>query len=199
MLIRLAKLKVFDAGSQETTNFSADVIVNGRNVGTAFNAGDGSATRLTMSQSDREALANYCLALPAHEYEPGKTLPMDTEYYLFCLVDETALAADSVKRMRTKTLFRLRSRPDAVLSISIPFSPDVAARLRKEYKDDLETIHNESPTERYTSYFRQLAAVPEPVAVPEPAKPAKRSSRGKPKGAKGQEKQEVPQVARPGQ
>ena len=71
MKIELKKLKVYDKLSEETTAFTADVYINGKNVGTAENTGKGGETDLNFYHEKDSPLRKLCDEAEAW----AKTLP----------------------------------------------------------------------------------------------------------------------------
>ena len=60
MKIELKKIKVYDRMSEETTAFTADVYINGKNVGTAKNDGHGGETDLQFYHAQGSPLRKLC-------------------------------------------------------------------------------------------------------------------------------------------
>lgn len=78
MKLELRNIKVNEAFSEETTQFIADIFVDGKKVGYAKNDGRGGCTNYNAYPTKRVQLIAaeaYCLLLPAKEYPMGnKTL-----------------------------------------------------------------------------------------------------------------------------
>ena len=93
MKIELKKLRVYKHLSEETTAFSADVYVNGKNVGTARNSGEGGETNLQFYHLQDSPLRKLCdeayawaAALPPIKLGGGREWKMDLPTYIDDLV-----------------------------------------------------------------------------------------------------------------
>jgi hypothetical protein len=71
MKIELKKIRVYERMSEETTAFTADVHINGKNVGTAENGGKGGETQLNFYHVKDSPLRKLCDEAEAW----AKTLP----------------------------------------------------------------------------------------------------------------------------
>ncbi len=94
MQITLKNVKIFLPGSQETTNFVADIIVNGIKAGYAENQGHGGPTNYGSYQGATCELLiknaeEYCLSLPPKEYPELKfTMKMNLENFIDCCIED---------------------------------------------------------------------------------------------------------------
>jgi hypothetical protein len=96
MEIKLKNIHVDFRLSEETNAFTADLFIDGKNVGTAINDGHGGMT--TCRAKDRKAAElireaeSWCKQLPPEVVESGDgsthTLSISLDYYLDTIVDE---------------------------------------------------------------------------------------------------------------
>jgi len=101
MKIELKSLKIFDAMSEETIAFVADVYVNGKKVAYAKNDGHGGCTYYNRyPNADRtllEAAEGYCKGLPSTKHEfNGRTMELDQS--LESIIDEWVYRVDNEKQ-----------------------------------------------------------------------------------------------------
>ncbi len=100
MEIELKNVKFYERMSEETNAFTADIFVNGKNVGYAKNDGRGGCTDYHHnSAKDREiidAAEKYCLTLPPINYSFGE-IDMNLENKIDQLFEEWLKAKDENK------------------------------------------------------------------------------------------------------
>jgi len=106
MKIELKKLKIALHLSEETTAFTADIAVNGMNVGYAKNDGHGGATFYNCNPEPEcrvllKRAETHCLSLPAIQYN-GSFGPMEIEMNLEQFIDN--LVEDELKKKDRKQL-----------------------------------------------------------------------------------------------
>lgn len=93
MKLELKNIKVNEAFSEETTQFMADIYVDGKKVGYAKNDGIGGSTYYNAYEGKRvqlKAAEAYCLVQPAKEYPMGDrviTIPSNLENWIDEQVD----------------------------------------------------------------------------------------------------------------
>lgn len=93
MLLELKNIKVNERFSEETTQFMADIYVDGKKVGYAKNDGIGGPTYYNAYEGKRiplKAAEAYCLVQPAKEYPMGDrviTIPSNLEGWIDEQVD----------------------------------------------------------------------------------------------------------------
>lgn len=111
MQIELRQIKIAERQSRETTAFSANIFVEGYNVGTAFNDGGGGCTLLEWKYQDDKAkqlfkdAEAFCLTLPPEELD-GFSMPMNFVNRIDQLIDEHygKMQDDKAERIFNKTM-----------------------------------------------------------------------------------------------
>jgi hypothetical protein len=109
MKIELKKLKIAEHMSEETTAFTADIYVNGKQAGYAKNDGHGGCTFYHSYEGKRsliEAAEKHCLGLPAQKFDMGGgrdpfVMKMNLENFIDQLVEDELKKKDQ-KRMEKK-------------------------------------------------------------------------------------------------
>ena len=89
MKITLKKIVINERLSEETTNFSADICIDGKVVGYAANHGHGGSTDIVANYGKSEELSKaeaFCKAMGHVEGYPS--IPMDLECYVDDLLDK---------------------------------------------------------------------------------------------------------------
>lgn len=103
MKIELKNVKFYERMSEETNAFTADIFVNGKNVGYAKNDGCGGCTNYQHnSAKDREiidAAEKYCLTLPPINYGTFK-VDMNLENKIDQLFEEWLKSKDEAKSQK---------------------------------------------------------------------------------------------------
>ncbi len=102
MKITLKNLKIAEHMSEETTAFTADLIVDGVNVGSAKNGGHGGSTDYRANEGKRELLKKaeeFCKTLPPLTGNFG-SIDMNLEHFIDELVYQELLARDEKNRKR---------------------------------------------------------------------------------------------------
>lgn len=102
MKIELKKLKIAEHMSEETTAFTADIFVNGKEAGYAKNDGHGGCTFYHAYEGKRslmEAAEKHCLTLPPIKYD-GALGPMEIKMNLEHFIDQ--LVEDELKKKDQK-------------------------------------------------------------------------------------------------
>ena len=100
MKIELKAIKHFEAGSEETACFTANVYVNGKMVGTAKNQGHGGMTFVHFQDRALEAqVVAYCAKMPPRHYE-GLDLKMNLDFYIDLLLEEHLKAKDEKRLVK---------------------------------------------------------------------------------------------------
>ena len=108
MKIELKNLKINLAFSEETTQFMADLYINGVNAGYARNDGQGGCTRYNADSkpSSKALVADaeaYCKALPPLTYEyGGKTheIAMNLENFIDEIVEKECQKKETAKHLK---------------------------------------------------------------------------------------------------
>ena len=147
MKIELKKLKVFEAGSEETNCFTADIWIDGRYQGSARNDGRGGSHIISPPSLERilndwgKQLPPYNLGIPSHE-DPTKPMMVDqdAESLINDLVQDFLNAKDLKKIFRTKVAF---TRPNqmGIFTIKTNCKPEVFIQ-NAEAVQNLRTRHN---------------------------------------------------------
>lgn len=109
MKIELRKLKIAEHMSEETTAFTADIFVDGKEAGYAKNDGRGGSTFCQPYEGKRSLLEKaeqYCLSLPEQIIEMGVgrkplVIPMNLENFVDELV-EAELVKKANKKLEKK-------------------------------------------------------------------------------------------------
>lgn len=105
MKITLGKFKAYHARSQETLNFTAHVVVDGKVVGTVENDGQGGACMVRFTDKTAEAaVLAHVAALPEETTEYGP-IKVSLDYFFATLADEAVKAADEAKLLRSRNRF----------------------------------------------------------------------------------------------
>lgn len=106
MKIELKKIKFSEAMSEETNAFTANLYINGKNVGYCKNTGQGGCTDYNANEpEDRKAIAEaeaYCKALPKTKWKD-----MEFDQSLESVIDgllENWLKAKEVKKFEKKMI-----------------------------------------------------------------------------------------------
>lgn len=103
MKIELKKLKIFEAGSEETTCFNAELYIEGKNVGYAKNDGRGGCTDyMSYEKEGRDLITQaeaFCKTLPdmPNPYSPERPFKMDLKIFIDNLVTAELLKKDQNK------------------------------------------------------------------------------------------------------
>lgn len=148
--IQLKNLKSMPTHDGEA--WSCTVYLNGIKLGPVFEGGHGGCIEVDFSEAQQQALVDRLKAV-GYELDlvhPQFTLdaPTTAYGYLELSLPDISAAFEELKvvkrKLKKNTLYRLKSqKPDDYMISKTPFSPDVAAKLRKHYGDDLDIIFNE--------------------------------------------------------
>lgn len=105
MKLELKKIKL-GPGSEETTQFTAELFVNGKLAAYCDNDGKGGSTDIRAYKPEHRALVAeaeaYCKTLPPLSLGGGTAIPMNLEHW----VDEEVFKAESAKELQ-KTIKKL--------------------------------------------------------------------------------------------
>jgi hypothetical protein len=109
MKIELKKIKISEHLSEETTAFTADIFVDGKEAGYARNTGQGGCTDYNAYEGKRsllEAAEKHCLSLPPIKYEGAfgpSEIKMNMEHFIDELV-EAELKKKDQKKLEKKMI-----------------------------------------------------------------------------------------------
>ena len=114
MKIELKKLKIAEHMSEETTAFTADIFVDGKEAGYAKNDGHGGCTFYHANEGKRsliEAAEKYCLTLPDQKFDMGGgrdpfVMKMNLENFIDELIN-AELVKKEEKKLEKKMATRL--------------------------------------------------------------------------------------------
>lgn len=151
MKIELKKLKIAEHMSEETTAFTADIFVNGKEAGYAKNDGHGGCTFYHPYEGKRsllEAAEKHCLTLPPIKYE-GVLGPMEIKMNMEHFIDQ--LVEDELKKKEQKKLEKkmvntvmwgvLKGYSYTQVKFKVPLAQIPTAQLQgyiDKYKKDFE-------------------------------------------------------------
>lgn len=100
MNIQLRKIKFYEKMSEETNAFSADLYIDGKNVGDVRNDGHGGCTDYRSYDVENrkviEQAETYCLTLPPLVFSWGK-INMNLEHYIDELFNKWLKKEDEIK------------------------------------------------------------------------------------------------------
>jgi len=116
MKITLKKLKIAEHMSEETTAFTADIFVDGKEAGYAKNDGHGGSTYYHPYEGKRDLIGkaeDFCLALPPIKYnstilDDELVIPMDLEHFIDDLIEQELRNKDKKKfekKMETRIMW----------------------------------------------------------------------------------------------
>jgi len=154
MNITLRKIKIVASMSQETLCYTADICLDGKTVGSAYNQGCGGPDDYHFADKAVGAsLRAYAASLPPVDMSKYGTepLPMDLELLIGDLLNaheaaehEKKVAAQRKRWCKTKTVFRLKGDDFGVYrTINATYSPNVKSHIVAKYGDKVEEIVNE--------------------------------------------------------
>jgi hypothetical protein len=155
MKIELKKLKISEHLSEETTAFTAEIHVNGMNVGYARNTGQGGPTdyhhnpepecRALMQRAEA-----FCLALPVKKYDMGGgrdpfVMKMNMEHFIDELVEDELKKKDQKKLEKKMINTVMWGVPNGhaytQVKFKVPLAQIPTAQLQgyiEKYKKDFE-------------------------------------------------------------
>jgi hypothetical protein len=129
MKIELRKLKIALHMSEETTAFTADIYVDGKEAGYAKNNGHGECTFYHAYEGKRsliEAAEKHCLALPAQTYDMGGgrdpfVMKMNLEHFIDQLVEDELKKKDRKKLEKKMVNHIMWGKPNGTSYIQVKF------------------------------------------------------------------------------
>ncbi len=140
MEIKLKNIHVDFRLSEETNAFTADLLINGKNAGTALNDGHGGMTNCRARDQKGAALIReaeiWCEQLPPEvvKFEDGSTynLSISLDYYLGRIVDEHIAKKEQARLERLMGNSIIFGNPDGVEYRRIKFSHPIRDLLKTE-------------------------------------------------------------------
>jgi len=140
MEIKLKNIHVDLRLSEETNAFTADLFINGKNVGTALNDGQGGMTTCrARDQKGAELIREaeiWCEQLPPEvvKFDDGSTynLSISLDYYLGRIVDEHIAKKEQARLERLMGNSIIFGNPDGVEFKRIKFGQSIRDLLRTE-------------------------------------------------------------------
>lgn len=153
MKVELKSFKWFPSMSEETNAFTANVVINGKKVGTARNDGHGGMTDLHFSDPQiGKDFSAWALAQPPSVSEHG-TLEMTADFFIDLLVD--ALIETQELKKEQKRLAKIKSamiergfpttlqiiQNDSYVCVGVKIMSDaVIQQMAAKYKVDAKCI-----------------------------------------------------------
>jgi hypothetical protein len=140
MEIKLKNIHVDFRLSEETNAFTADLFINGKNVGTALNDGHGGMTNCrARDQKGAELIReaeNWCEQLPPEvvKFDDGSThnLSISLDYYLARIVDEHIAKKEQARLERLMGNSIIFGNPDGAEFKRIKFGQSIRDLLKTE-------------------------------------------------------------------
>jgi hypothetical protein len=139
---------------REGYGFNATLWHFGKKIGVVQDEGSGGCLNwYTDTREEREALCDYVVTLPFYNMYHGDMAKYMPEGYRGTMpsVDSflEALLAEHErnkqrKKLKTKTIFTLHSKPGYEMTVNQPFTNALGERLRKQHGADLKEILNET-------------------------------------------------------
>src|SRR5579862_2818380 len=122
MKVELRNVKINKAMSEETECFSANLFIDGKQVATVCNRGQGGADEYHWTdRTMREPFETYCASFTPVVHE-GITLTMDHELFVADLLVKWQIEQQARRLCKKNTLFRLNGDgPDGFRQIKEPF------------------------------------------------------------------------------
>jgi hypothetical protein len=120
MKIEVKKISHNARLSEETMCFSADLYVDGKNIGSVGNRGHGGCNDFNVYGADNRALMQkaeeFCKGLPpVNSYD--MVLPMDLEFFVTLLVSREISRKEFTRLCKTKVVFE---KGDEIYTASVP-------------------------------------------------------------------------------
>ncbi len=110
MKIQLGKFKAYHSRSEETLNFTATIVVDGKTVGTVENQGFGGSCMEHFTDKAAEAAVRaHVAALPEETTEYGP-IKVSMDYFFATLADEAVKAQDEAKLARKLNRFAMDAK-----------------------------------------------------------------------------------------
>lgn len=154
MRVQLKKLKINSQLSQETTCFTAILVLDGVEAGQISNRGNGGPCEVRIPDHALfDRFNEFCISQSPEPNPllPGiAPLPMDMDGYLSRLVMKGYELRQIKKANNKRTYFRLKDKEygDGVWSmLEVGYSPDVKRQLQQRFGNLLGEIANESANE----------------------------------------------------
>jgi hypothetical protein len=140
MEIKLKNIHVDFRLSEETNAFTADLFINGKNVGTAFNDGHGGMTNCRARDQKGAVLIReaeiWCEQLPAEvvKFDDGSThnLSISLDYYLARIVDEHIAKKEQARLEKLMGNSIIFGNPDGAEFKRIKFGQSIRDLLKTE-------------------------------------------------------------------
>lgn len=147
--VQVKKFQHVPRMSQETTCFTADLWLNGRKVAYLQNNGRGEGSHARPYEGGRDALRFFerlvetlpDVTIPATEYGAAFTVKSDMEHWIDEVVGDMIQDAQARKLCKQGTTYVIHPADDSLRTLRAPYTPELAARLRKEFPDCV--IYNE--------------------------------------------------------
>lgn len=161
MKIELKAIKHSEFASEETNCYTANLYVDGKQIGTVKNAGHGGCDQFIGDQAKYREADEWCKAnLPKWTMGDGTEHGTDLELYCGELLNSWLIEKDYRTKIRTKVLFKY---PDAASKAGIyqigckgKVTPAHIAAVKRKEPDAI--ILNEMPLAEAVAIFRVAAA-----------------------------------------
>jgi hypothetical protein len=119
MKVELRKVKIAKFLSEETTAFNADLWVDGEQIGTVSNNGQGGSNNIHHLYNDNglntrnkvQAFEKWCEEQPDYD-SPYGSLGMSADFYISLMVQDYEEAQQLKRWCKTKTVIRLKGAPE---------------------------------------------------------------------------------------
>ena len=139
MNLSLGKLKIVKALSEETTCFTADLLLDGRVIAHLSNRGHGGCDEVRAVDRDAlKAAEEWCKTLPPLPgFQGCAPLPMDLELYVSGLIDKHEIEGRAKRALKNNILF---IRDGELYQVSRKRSTLSSVRRTQEHKHPGKTI-----------------------------------------------------------
>lgn len=147
MNIQLKKVSHNSRLSEETEAFAAMLYIDGKKAAEVRNSGQGCSNMFHWYDQDaHKAFDAYLKTLPPDMTYPDTPLAIDGDIFVGDLLSKH-LMLKTYKRWikkHNRTAYRLKTQKKGEFTIwALPYTPEVKARLEKEFGDNLDMIVNE--------------------------------------------------------
>ena len=144
MNVTLSSVKINKRLSEETTCFTANVLLDGQKVGEASNRGHGDPIFVMWTDAEiGKKIEEYAESLPARECF-GMVLKCDLEFLIGGLVADYETMQIWKRQCKRNTLIILKSTPkDSYEMIKTAYSKEVRIMIQQVHGDNLVEIIND--------------------------------------------------------
>jgi hypothetical protein len=147
--VELKKVKIARFMSEETTAFTAELWVDGKQIGVVKNEGRGGNNQLDPHEWTPEGHAKvrefeeWCETQPPSVFE-GYSLSMNSDFFLGLLIEDYEETAMLKRRCKKHMLVKLVEHAEGEFAqYTAPYTPAFAARVKASEGDKLMEIINE--------------------------------------------------------